>query len=309
MSQLSLTASAFRTHTRTIAVFFRTHTRTDGRDLLAYGVLAFALAMLPAAVAFAAFLLTVGAVCAIAAAVAGASGIVRDRAGRWLWQGRILLADNLHAIGDAIDPRPALEPPPPAAVPVPASTFAQVATEHVKTHPLPVPPECASAAPAHAEPASEPTPLPMPAAHRHLWCGAGCHTEPFKCRCPRGNDEPAPRPMPAAARVIEGPVVGPVAKAALCAGCGATVPSSWTAPEVAVTVGNDVYCSERCRPAPGSNTADAIRAALAKAGSIRGAADLLGTKESTLRGRMKRLGLVSPKAKGRGRADKASASA
>ena len=39
-----------------------------------------------------------------------------------------------------------------------------------------------------------------------------------------------------------------VDKAALCAGCSAIVPNTWTDPTMAVTVADAVYCSEQCIP-------------------------------------------------------------
>jgi hypothetical protein len=279
--------------THGILGFVRTHARTDGRDLLAYGVLAFALAMLPAAVAFGLFLLAVGTVCAVAAGVAAVSSAVRDQAGRLLWAFRVALADTLHALGDTIDPRAGSEPPdavcercgdevfacsctlptlppaapPPAAVPVAASTASPAASEHVEATP------------------------PPPAAHRHLWCGANCHSEPFRCRCPGGNDEPAePVAMPAAAQVT-------------------------TAPEPPLVHTDTATAFDRIdwggegEPAPDTQEAFRIAVALHQHGSIRGAARALGIADSTLRWRMKKLGVPSPKAKARGRAGEAAGAA
>lgn len=40
--------------------------------------------------------------------------------------------------------------------------------------------------------------------------------------------------------------VGPVSQAAICAGCGATVPNTWSDPRGYVHVGGKVYCGIRC---------------------------------------------------------------
>jgi len=63
--------------------------------------------------------------------------------------------------------------------------------------------------------------------------------------------------------------VGPVNRAAICAGCGATVPNSWSNPRAYVHVGGQVYCDARCerreRTTVGLAEANAARIAARKA--------------------------------------------
>jgi hypothetical protein len=58
--------------------------------------------------------------------------------------------------------------------------------------------------------------------------------------------------------------VGPVNRAAICAGCGATVPNTWSNPHGYVHVGGKVYCDARCEARQTDHARIAARKALAR---------------------------------------------
>jgi hypothetical protein len=66
----------------------------------------------------------------------------------------------------------------------------------------------------------------------------------------QGAKDPAPERRPdlegQAMLFPEARRVGPVNRAAICAGCGAICPNTWSDPRGYVHVGGKVYCDTRC---------------------------------------------------------------
>jgi hypothetical protein len=252
--------------------------RTRGNSPLEYAALALAVALLPGAAAFFLLLAFVGALWALAAAVADVAGSARDRLAAGLLSGRAALAGRLRQLAEVIEPAPLTAPLDnvpswapdacpacgeagwdcrctwsPVEVPAAVPGVPQEATQAAE-------PAAASAVapePADADVAPpEPVYLPLD--------GQVGEVEP----------EPLPEPqtMPAAAQVTE-PAVEPADALA----------------RVTATV--------KAR-AEHFDEFQAVRAALEAHGSVRAAAKALGVAESTLRGRCKRLGLNTPRTKG-----------
>jgi hypothetical protein len=242
---------------------FVAHAHSTRGQFAEYLVLVLAVACLPA-VAFACLLLAVlGLAGTVLAATAFVACTARDRLAAALYRGRVVLAERLLDVADAIDPRRV----PLAALPSWEPDYTCPDCGEVgfdcscSWSPVEVP-AAVPAVPRESTPAVALVVAPEPA-------DAGVALPEVFLPLTGTTDEPGPLPeplpMPSAARETE-----PAAPA------------------------DPAAADER-------DEADGIRAALAEHGSLRAAARALGMPESTLRTKCKRLGIGTPRGRGKGK--------